>query len=216
MFDGRSPALRRFGLPPDPRAGGSYSWSADPKLEAFALAAVTHQPWAYLWTTVQGLAKYVDPTLGASTMLEYTHGALIDALRSQPIPDAVAELSAYYGHHPIVHHSMGGLDAYAHAARIEGPVTGILLVLMLAGLLLARERRRVAAGLFSWSSVLMLVAPVALLFYGARYATPAYGPLAAAGAVGIDTVLDRVPGLRRATQRYRLFTTRRTPSASST
>lgn len=200
MYNPQSPAIRAFGFPPDPRAGGSYSWPTDGKLEAFAVAAITHQPLEYLWTTVQGLIKYVDPTFGASTMLEYTHDSLIEALRAPPIADADAELAAYYPHHPTIHHSMGALDAYAKAARVEGPLTAVLSVLMLAGLLLARGRRRVAAGLFGWTTVLMMLTPVALLFYGARYATPAYGPLAAAGAVGLDTTIAHAPKARHAAQ----------------
>lgn len=198
MFAPASPEQRVFGVPPDPRLGGSYKWPADAKLEAFAVAAITHQPWDYLWTTVQGLAKYVAPTLGTPTMLEYSQDSLIDALRSPPIPDANAEVAAYYPRHPVVHHSMGALDSYAKAARVEGPVTAILLVLMVAGFFEPSGRRRAGAGLFGWSTLLMLVTPVALLFYGARYATPAYGPLAASAAVGFDALMDPAGKLRHA------------------
>jgi hypothetical protein len=112
------------------------------------------------------------------------------------------------------------LNAYAKAARVEGPVTAILLVLMLAGFALARARRRAAAGLFGWSSVLMMLAPVALLYYGVRYATPVYGPLAAAAAVGLDTLIDHAPTARQAARqtvhRLRGPVASNRPPASST
>jgi hypothetical protein len=45
----------------------------------------------------------------------------------------------------------------------------------------------------------MMLAPVALLFYGARYATPAYGPLAATAAVGLDELVELVSRRSRIT-----------------
>lgn len=191
MFDTSSPALRLFGSPPYPPSGGGYKWRPDGKLEAFAVAAVSHQPLEYLWTTVQGLVKYIDPSFGSPTMLEWSQDALIVDLHN-PLVEAQAapELAAYYPGHPVVHHSLSALDAYAKAARVEGPVTAILLVMTLAGFLLARERRRAAVGLFGWTTAMMMLAPVALLFYGARYATPSYGPLAAAAALGLDELIE--------------------------
>ena len=52
-----------------------------------------------------------------------------------------------------------------------------------------------------------VLAPVLLLFYDARYATPAYGPLAAGGAIGLDLVLERGL-LRDLVTRLRLTRTR--------
>jgi hypothetical protein len=99
---------------------------------------------------------------------------------------------------------MTALDDYAKAAQVEGPVTAILVLLMLAGFILARGRRQAAAGLFGWTTLVMMLAPVALLFYGVRYATPAYGPLAAAAAIGLDELVelashrsDVIAGVRR-------------------
>jgi hypothetical protein len=195
MFAPASPAVHRFGLPPDPRNGGSYSWPADHKLEQFAIAAVTHQPWDYVWTTLQGLVKYVDPNWGTPNMLELSHSALIPTLHNLQIEgSATPELAAYYPGHPVVHHSLKALDSYAQAARVEGPFTVVLAVLMLAGFVLARGPRRAGAGLFGWTTVVMVLAPVALLAYGARYATPAYGPLAAGAAIGADEVAALLSG----------------------
>ncbi len=86
-------------------------------------------------------------------------------------------------------------DSYAIHARVEGPLTAVLVILMLAGWVLARGRDRSAAGLLGWTTLVMALAPVALLFYSVRYATPMYGPLAAGAAIGLDQVI----GLRRRT-----------------
>lgn len=190
-FSPASPAAKVFGIPPDPRAGGSYSWPADKELEQFALAALIHQPWAYLWTTAQGMLKYVDPNWGTMAMLDLSHTELIQSLQA-PAPEAAAEVAAYYPSHPTVHHNITPLEDYAQATKVEGPVTVVLVALMLAGFVLARGRRRAGAGLFGWTTVAMLVTPVALLAYAARYATPAYGPLAAGAAIGLDVLIDRV------------------------
>jgi hypothetical protein len=193
MFDPRSPALRDFGPPPDPRNGGPYVWAPDSKLEKFAIAAIVNQPWAFAWTTIQGAVKYVAPELGPSNLLEWNHDTLIAQLRNPQIAGlATPELGAYYPQDQTIHHSMTALDDYARAAKVEGPVTAILLLLMLCGFILARGPRRALAGLLGWTTVVMMLAPVALLFYGARYATPAYGPLAAAAAVGLDELVALV------------------------
>jgi hypothetical protein len=190
MFDGASPAVRAFGVPADPAHGGPYAWPPDGKLEAFAVAVLTHQPWEYLWSNVQGMIKYVDPDFGTGSMLEWPHDELITELHDPIVErDAAPALAAYYPNHPVVHHDIHALDSYARAAKVEGPLTAVFVVLMLAGFVLSRERRRIAAGLFGWTTTVMLVAPVALLFYGVRYATPAYGPLAAGAAIGLDELI---------------------------
>lgn len=190
-FAPTSPAAKVFGTPPDPRQGGSYSWPADKKLRQFALAALIHQPWAYLWTTAQGMLKYVDPNWGTMAMLDVPHTGLIQTLEA-PAPEADAEVSAYYPGHPVIHHDITPLQDYAQATKVEGPVTVVLGALMLIGFVLARDRRRTGAGLFGWTTVVMFVTPVALVGYAARYATPAYGPLAAGAAIGFDALIDRM------------------------
>jgi hypothetical protein len=193
MYDPSSPLLQSVGPPPDPSTGGGYTWPYDSKLAAFGLDAIEHQPFAFLSTTVQGLVKYVDPSLGTPTMLELDHDALIDTLLQGPGGGA-GVISLYYPGHPTIDHGVGGIEAYAKAAKVEGPVTALLMLLMVAGWFATRGRQRTVAGLFGWTTLAMMVTPVALLVYGARYATPAYGPLAAAAAVGLDGVIDLVFG----------------------
>lgn len=192
MFDSGSPAVQLFGIAPSPQPP-NYGWPADSKLESFALSAISHQPLNYLWTTAEGLVKYVDPGFGGPAMIGWSHAQLITGLHA-PGPESATdtgEVAAYYPGQRITHHGLGALDAYANAARVEGALTVILVLLMVAGFVLTTGRARVAAGLFGWTTLAMVLAPVLLLFYDARYATPAYGPLAAGAAIGLDVVLER-------------------------
>jgi Dolichyl-phosphate-mannose-protein mannosyltransferase len=191
LYSPASPGVRLFGLPsPSPP---HYAWPPDGKLEAFAISAISHQPLTYAWTAIEGLVKYVIPSFGTPAMIGWSHSELIAGLHD-PAQEAYtdhAEVASYYPGEPIVHHSIGALDTYADAARVEGPVTAILLVLMIAGFFVSRGRVRLAAGLFGWTTTVMIVVPILLLYYQARYAAPAYGPLAAGGAIGLDQVLER-------------------------
>jgi hypothetical protein len=193
MFSSASPMQQHFGVPPDPSAG---AWAPDAKLESFALAAIVHQPWAYVWTTLQGLSKYVDPSAGTPSMLEWPQDTLLTQLRNPTISaQALAAVLAYYPRQPTVSGNMAGLDTYARTAKIEGPVTAVLLLLAIIGVMARSPVRRVA-WLYTGATAVMFLAPAALLFYGARYATPAYGPLAAAGAFGLDVLTERVIAYR--------------------
>jgi hypothetical protein len=78
---------------------------------------------------------------------------------------------------------------------------------MITGLVLTRGRRRAASALLGATTVVMLLVPVAFQFYSVRFATPAYGPLAAVAAIGLDAVLERVRG--------RVSRSRRKPAESS-
>ncbi len=192
LYNPASPAVRLYGIAPVPNPP-NYSWPPDKKLEAFAISAITHQPLTYAWSAIEGLVKYVIPGFGTQAMIGWSHSELIAGLHD-PVQDAYtvhAQVASYYSGEPVVHHSMAAPDAYANAARVEGPVTAILLVLMIAGFFTARGRARLAAGLFGWTTTVMIVVPVLVLYYQARYAAPAYGPLAASGAIGLDQVLER-------------------------
>jgi hypothetical protein len=192
LYNPASPAVRLYGIAPPPNPP-NYSWPADKKLEAFALSAISHQPLTYAWSAIEGLVKYVIPGFGTPAMIGWSHSELIVGLHD-PTQEAATdhgEVASYYPGEPIVHHSIGALDAYANAARVEGPLTAILLLLMVAGFFASRGRARLLAGLFGWSTTVMIVVPVLVLYYQARYAAPAYGPLAASAAIGLDQVLER-------------------------
>jgi 4-amino-4-deoxy-L-arabinose transferase-like glycosyltransferase len=201
--DSDSPAVRLFG---QPAYGPPYRWPPDKKLKSFAVAAIENQPWQYIWTTAQGFVKYVAPSVGTKLMMD---GYDVFSGFHNPQFEAHARpvVEAYYPHHAIVHHDLGAISAYGKAARVAGPVTGMLLAFMITGLVLTRGRRRAASALLGATTVVMLLVPVAFQFYSVRFATPAYGPLAAVAAIGLDAVLERVRG--------RVSRSRRKPAESS-
>ncbi|MEO9120192.1 MAG: glycosyltransferase family 87 protein, partial [Solirubrobacteraceae bacterium] len=198
LFDPASPLLRSFGTPgpgnPFDTDLAHYRYPAERLLSAFDRAALLHQPWAFVMTTLEGMVKYVAPHAGPASMLEWDTPTLIRQLHN-PAIEADSDryvVGAYHTPAGYVHHDLSATDAYAGSARVEGPLTALLLVLMLGGWILARGTARSAGLMLGACAVLMALAPVAALFYSARYATPAYGPLAAAAAIGVDALLLRL------------------------
>jgi 4-amino-4-deoxy-L-arabinose transferase-like glycosyltransferase len=197
LFDPASPALRSYGTPgpsnPFDTDRAHYRWRGEKPLGEFATAAALHEPLTYLRTTLQGLVKYVAPHAGPRNLLDLDQSTLVHQLHNRAIETDADKyvVLAYHTRPGYVRRDLAALDAYAVRARVEGPLTAVLVVLMLAGWILARGRERTAAGLFGWTTVCMAVAPVALLFYSARYATPMYGPLAASAAIGLDLLTRR-------------------------
>ena len=191
MFNAASPQVRTMGAPPtDPHPGASMAFKPDARLESFALRAIAHQPMAFLSTTLQGLAKYVAPGFGTPTMEEWSARTLTTELHNPQISQRVVQQVArfYPDARTSSPRSLQGPDAYANAARVEGPVTAVLLLLAL-GCVFLRGRRAKVAALLTATTAALMVAPVVMLFYGARYATPSYGPLAATAALGLDGLI---------------------------
>jgi hypothetical protein len=206
MFSPASPVATTFPAPSDPRVGQGFSWGPDSKLESFAEAAIVHQPLDLLWTTVQGMVGYVDPSAVPADMLEFTNDGFAGDDEVPPSSDGPAEIEAYYPGTAFVAHPTGTLwiSRYFRWAQIEGPVTAILILLMVVGFVRARGQHRTIIGLLGWTTALMMVSPVLVLFYGVRYAAPSYGPMAATAAVGLDLAVSwwlassrRIPRLRR-------------------
>lgn len=199
LFDPASPLVRSLGTPGpynpfDPNLV-HYRYPPEGALSAFDRAALLHQPLDFVTTTLQGLFKYIAPHAGPASMLEWDTPTLIRQLHN-PAIEADSDryvIGAYHTGAGYVHHDLAALDAYASGARVEGPLTALLLALMVGGWIWGRGPARAAALMFGITALLLAAAPVAALFYSARYATPAYGPLAAAAALGIDALLLRRP-----------------------
>ncbi len=197
LFDPASPLVRTFGTPgpsnPFDTDLAHYRYPPERLLSAFDRAALLHQPWTFAWTTLEGMVKYVAPHAGPASLLEWDTSTLIHQLHNPAIEADTDRyvVSAYHTPAGYVHHDLSATDAYAESARVEGPLTAVLLVLMLVAWVLGRGAARSASVLLGACAVVLALAPVAALFYSARYATPAYGPLAAAGAIGLDVLLSR-------------------------
>lgn len=201
LFNPAAPALRSYGTPgphdPFDRNLADYRWSGEKPLAEFTRAVLLAQPLEFVDTTLQGLVKYVAPHAGPPSMLEWDQSTQIQQLHNRGIEnDSDGYVVGAYRTAPgFVRRGLPALDFYAIHAIVEGPLTAVLVLLMLAGWILARGPERAAAGLLGWTTLLLALAPVALLFYSVRYATPMYGPLAAGAAIGTDQLI----GLRRRT-----------------
>lgn len=191
-----SPAIKAFGLPTaDYRLAdkASLQFKPDGLQREFALTVVRHQFGAYLGTILDGLLKYVNPSWGHARTLEFRQSMLIDELHNQGKEGpSLAEASiAYKRPLAFLRRSPEPLAGYAKSANLEGWPTVLLALLMITGFVMSRGIQRTASGLYGLVALTLILSPVALLFYGARYAAPMYGPLAAAAALGLDALVRR-------------------------
>jgi hypothetical protein len=203
VFDLRSPALQLYGVPPYPTERvepDAYRWPGEDPTGRFARAVLRHQPVGYLATVFEGLANYVAPRAGRRSVFEYDQGLLIRELHNEHFEQAaIPDIMACYQTGPgYLRRRVDALEGYGRTARIEGPLTGILATLMLAGVCLSDGPARSAASLYAVTATSLAVLPVALLFYDVRYAVPMNVPLAAAAAIGIDRLLAGVTPSRPA------------------
>jgi hypothetical protein len=89
------------------------------------------------------------------------------------------------------------LKDYENVTAVEGAPMAIFLVLGLTAPIVLRGRERRAALLLGGMALAILVVPVATINYDGRLGVPAYGPLAAAAALGGWGIARRI-GTRRA------------------
>ena len=188
-----SPAIRTFGVPvADYRISDKarLQFKPDGLERRFAIAVLTHQFGTYLASIGDGVIKYVNPRWGSARTLEWPQSTLIDELHNQGTENvSLAEASiAYKQPLAFVRRDPAPLSGYAKVVNFEGWPTVLLAILMVTGWIFARANARSASGLLGLTTVTLIVSPVALLFYGARYAAPMYGPLAASAALGLDSL----------------------------
>jgi hypothetical protein len=178
-----SPAYKAFGGP----------WHAAPensrKVAAFARAAILGQPLDYLRVVGGAMGKFVEP--GESLHNEgwsyegFFHGALLDPnwgqkVRGFALPWYGAAAGGVYTNPTF----LNAMLHYETATQLKGPLFVLLALLSLASPLLTRGRERRAAILFALVAWASLILPVATLWWSARYAVPAFGPLAASAGIG--------------------------------
>ena len=171
LWDRRSPANRLFGPQPN----------GNERLRAFARAAVVHQPLDYLEAVGQDLGRYVSVDWASDGLVHYLqHRENERAARSAA--------AAYYSFAGYEREGADELSRYATKFNFSGRPTGVLIALAALAPLVLRGRAQRGALLFSAVGLTLLVAPVLTLFSDIRYAIPAYGPLAAAAALGLDAL----------------------------
>ncbi len=203
-----SPALRAFGSPSanyQITDKESLEFTPDGLQRKFALAVLRHQFGTYLGTIFDGTIKYINPAWGHGRTLEWPQSTLIAELHNEGKENVSLPEAALAYNQPLAYlrRDHTPLDGYAKFANLEGWPTVLLVLLMAAGWIRSRGTQRTASALLSLVTLTLLISPVALLFYGARYAMPMYGPLAAAAAVGLDSLVNGRPMVTRPRRRGR-------------
>jgi dolichyl-phosphate-mannose-protein mannosyltransferase len=190
-----SPAVRRFGEPDHSSA------DANALLNRFSLVAIEHEPLAYAGAVLHGLTFYVSARAGEN----YTPQSLREELLNpRGVKHIQPTLSRYYPHQ---HGFIGGASAAHALARYEAPtrVQGRVLILFLAaaiaGAPLLRGTARWSAVLFALTAIASATFAVAGNGYDARYAYPAFGPIAAAAALGAWGIAVRLGAQARRRER---------------
>jgi len=173
-----APAVRRFG---GPAHAPGY---ANAVIQRFSVAAIEHQPLDYAAAILGGLSFYVSPRWGEGYTPESIRQAVLDPKGSRSIQPQVALFypgsRSYDGRSRAIH----PLAFYEAHTRIQGPVLIVMLLAALIGTPLLPGRMRSATILFALTAILSVVLAEAGNGYDARYGYPAFGPLAAAAALG--------------------------------
>jgi hypothetical protein len=189
QFARAAPAVRRYGGP------AHAPPSANATLQRFSLAAIAHEPLAFAGAIFRSLGFYISPRPGEGYTPLSIREALVEAKGVHSVQPA---LSAYYPHshgYTGSRAALAPLDSYDRHTRIQGALLIAIALAALAGLTLLRGRARAGALLFALTAVGSLTLAAAGNSYDARYGYPAFGPLAAAGALGAWALAVR---LRRA------------------
>ena len=200
VWDARSPASRAFGSPP--AHGG--------EVKRFAIAAIEHQPLAYIGAVARDLARYVDPHL--VTRPYWGVGSSSLALDTNYVPSGHAGVDAQLAHYESLNVQaaraywgpfqvrvrkpiMRFLEGWQHIFRIHGALIALCGVLSLAGLVWApRGCRRQALWLLVAFSLTLFLDSVAFNVYQARYGVPAAVLLLAAATLSAEIIAARVAG----------------------
>jgi Dolichyl-phosphate-mannose-protein mannosyltransferase len=184
-WNGRSPARRLFGYPPE---GNS-------ELTAFAREVIIHQPFRYGLVVLRDTTRYFAPDIdieaeGSGTPSSWTTFARRDVNESS-IAGAVR---SYYPTETV--HFNGALartltDLQA-LLRVQPALMLLSVILGAVGIWLSSGRVRAGLILLLGSALLLLVIPSATAAFSARYAYPAGGPFIAAGAIGVWVIFRRL------------------------
>lgn len=180
-----SPGLRIFAQRSSPTLEGAS------EVGAFARAAIIGQPLDYLRNVADDAVRFVAPEHVAgggpnfeSFSVELTTGA-DPALATGPLRST--DFAPYYPSPGLLQRA-GLLDHYRNwdrATRIDGLAFMLAFALMVAAPFAApRGRTRRVASLLVLVTLVLMITPLLTLYYNARFAIPAFGPLVAASALG--------------------------------
>jgi Dolichyl-phosphate-mannose-protein mannosyltransferase len=170
-YDPRSPVYRY----------GPITLQENGPLQSFSVAAIEHEPLAYLAAILRGLPFYISARPGEGYTPETLREELLNRKTINPV------IARYYPHRMAYTRQTGSIRSlvlYESHTRVQGPFLVVLLLAAIGGAPLLSGRMRWATILFTLTSVLSATFAVAANSYDARFAYPAFGPLAAGAALG--------------------------------
>ena len=190
QFGATAPAFVRFG---PPYAAPPY---ANAIIRRFTIAALEHEPFAYVKTIVRGLSFYVFPRFGEGYTPEEMREGVTEPTRASAVQPVITLLYP----HSVSYSPTGdinSLSVYERHTRIQGPLLIFLLVAAILGPFFLPRRMRWAAVVFTLTAIFSITFVVATDNYDARYAYPTFTPLAAGAALGAWGIGCRLARARR-------------------
>ena len=190
FFEPGSPAVQLYGAPPN----------GDDELGTFGRRAIVAQPFDYAEAVARDFSRYFfRPTEGRRAFTGPAYEALeVDRDSGLVEDDVAAVLNEYYEPEEYtIRSSASTLAAVQHVLRFHPALMLIAVLLGAAGLFWERGPRRALIALLLACSIALLLTPTMATTYGARYAIPVGGLLAAAGALGLAAVVRVVRDRRQ-------------------
>lgn len=178
-----SPGLKVFAQSSLPTEEGAE------EVGAFARAAILGQPLDYLRNVADDAVRFAAPehTAGGGPNFELFHAELTQGTTGAFGPARTTDFTPYYPTPGLLQRE-AVLDLYRNwdrATRPEGLVFLLAFGLMLAApFAVPRGRARRVAVLLSVVTLVLMITPLATLYYNARFTIPVFGPLVAAAALG--------------------------------
>jgi hypothetical protein len=189
------PAATQIGYPEVEQSRETMS-----DLRTFSRRAALAQPLDWLDAAARDFARYVSPdsfARPANTPTARDYRRLLN--HPVGIPTNYQEVDDYWTIPGVRYRAplFDFLKDYENVTAVEGPPMGIFLLLTIAAPFALRGRERHAALLLGGAALTILVVPVVTINYDGRLGVPAYGPLAAAAALGAWGVAQRIRRRRR-------------------
>jgi Dolichyl-phosphate-mannose-protein mannosyltransferase len=194
IFGGDTPAARAFGDP------FRATEEENERVGDFARTALLGQPLDWLDHVItEDLVRYVasDHTArdGQGLSFDGLQDTLVTGFQAGQTSAAIVRWYSTSGQY-LNQSRLDAFFSYERGTRVVGPLFVLLALLALSGVVLARGRPRAGAWLFTLLALVSILGPPATIFYDARYAIPAFGPLVAAAALGGAAISERLSASR--------------------
>jgi hypothetical protein len=194
IFTGGSPAVSYFGHPqgyPEPTPD-----NVD-RIQQFSRAAIVGQPLDYARLVAKDSFRYIAPSWWAPPPGDANQmPEELSQYYTTPgwTGSGLSKAERYYGETELQANGflLETLRVWERLTRFTGLVFLAILIPALAAPFVLRGRARAGAVLLLASGLTLLLVPAATIFYDYRFAIPALGAMAAAGALGARPLLSRL------------------------